>query len=105
MATPRSLRDQLIDAYTHCGGHPGRAGRSIVTWDGIVKEGHHAVSGIAVKRTLKLMHKETEHTVELTEQTHHSFRLDRFRERREPSQVAEHDSDLAPVALKERFVA
>ena len=51
------------------------------------------------------MDKATEHTMELTEHTHHVFRLDRFGERREPSQVAEHDRDLAPMALEERFVA
>ena len=43
--------------------------------------------------------------VVLLQDAHHLLGLARLGERREAAQVAEHDDDLAPVALEERLVA
>ena len=103
LATP-PLR-QLADADPHRDRHPHRAQRRVVAWDRVVEEHHETVAGEALERPLEAVHQIAQRGVVLPSTCHHVLGLDRLRERREAAQVAEHDRDLAPVALQERVVA
>ena len=88
------------DRHAH-GALAARPGHGIGSLKNTISPSPVKRSSVPSKRWIR----SPERRVVLAEHRHHVLGLDRLRERGEAAQVAEHDGDLAPVALQERVVA
>ena len=77
----------------------------VVAGQRVVEEHHEPVAGEALEGALEPVDQLAERRVVLREHAHHLFGLARLGERGEAAQVAEHDHDLAPMAVEEGLVA
>ena len=105
MTLPRPGLGQPADPRAHRQRHPDRAQSPVVAADRVVEEHHQTVAGEPLERALEPEDQVAERLVVLREDAHHLLGLARLGERREAAHVAEHDHDLAAVALEERLVA
>ena len=101
LAPPRA---QVGNPLLHLQRHLDGAKRGIRTGERVIEKDHQRVAGEALQRPLEFEDQLAQLRVELAQNTHHLLGLRRLRECGEASQVAEHDRDLAPMALEHALV-
>src|SRR5439155_14257806 len=97
--------DERAHAFAHRDRHPDGLSRGIRARDGVVEEREDRVAGEALERRPESEHQLAERGVVLAQDAHDLLRLGDLGERGEPAEVAEHDGDLAAVALEQSLIA